>query len=127
MNMEVCVLTATSLRNPLPPSNNPLSTANFFPLLLDWTGRDNLGLERAVRPGVLVIHVDRADMFNIHRSSAVGLDMLHYTSARGKVSQIWALCMLDLEQKMNAVATCWAELDHLISSSSASMNVVLLA
>lgn len=31
----------------------------IFSLLLDWTGRDNLGLERAVRPGVLLIHLDR--------------------------------------------------------------------
>lgn len=29
----------------------------FFSLLLDWKGRDNLGLERAVRPGTLLIHL----------------------------------------------------------------------
>ena len=38
-------------------SYNLLSFANFFSLLLDWKGRDNLGLERAVRPGTLLIHL----------------------------------------------------------------------
>lgn len=54
----------------------------IFSLLLDWTGRDNLGLERAVRPSVLLIHLDGADMFNIHRSSAVGLNIFHYISSQ---------------------------------------------
>lgn len=71
----------------------------ILPLLLDWTGRDNLGLERAVRPGVLLIHLDGADVFNIHRSSAVGLDIFHYISSQGKILQIWALCMLNWERE----------------------------
>lgn len=29
----------------------------IFSLLLDWKGRDNLGLEQAVRPGTLLIHL----------------------------------------------------------------------
>lgn len=53
----------------------------IFPLFLDWTGRDNLGLERAVRPGALLIHFDVADLFNIHRSSDMDLNIFHYISS----------------------------------------------
>lgn len=122
----MCVLTTASLRNPphhhcqIIPFLLPI-----FPLFLDWTGRDNLGLERAVRPGVFLIHLDGADMFNIHRSSAAGLDTLHYISFRGKIGADLGTLDVKLRARMNAVAACWAAAEQLILSPADSMNVVL--
>lgn len=61
---------------PYPPlTNNPFSSTNFFPLLLDGRDRDNLGLERAVKPGVPRIDLDQAVISNLrhHRVSTYSL------------------------------------------------------
>lgn len=82
MNKEVCVLNAT-----IPPPHHchhcPIIPflLPIFSLSLDWTVRDNLGLERAVRPGALLIHFVAADVFIIHRSSAMCFSIFHYISS----------------------------------------------
>lgn len=70
----VCFLLAT--HQPYPPlTNNPFSSTNFFPPLLDGRDRDNLGLERAVKPGVPRIDLDQAVISNLrhHRVSTYSL------------------------------------------------------
>lgn len=80
--------------NPPQLSNNPFSSANFF---LDWTGRDNLGLGWAVGAGVLLIHLERPDRFNIHRSCQFW-----------ELEKIWVLCIPDFIERKSLVVACWA-------------------
>lgn len=52
-----CLLLAWPWSTPLNWHIIPFLLPIFFSLLLDWKGRDNLGLERAVKPGTLLIHL----------------------------------------------------------------------
>ena len=63
---------------------------------------------------MFLIHLDRADMSNSHRSSAAGLNIFHYISSQGKILADLGTLHAKLRAWMNAVAACWAVVEQLI-------------